>query len=108
MQNASLPMTFTTPAPLLATSCICVVMSAVPGGTRTRSYSRPAFSKMPSTAPDSNSVSAAGTSMVTKATWSTPSSSATATGTPISVDSGLTMTKLVSVSASMSSLLFWK
>jgi hypothetical protein len=34
MQKASLPVTWTTPAPLSAICCICEVMSAVPGGTR--------------------------------------------------------------------------
>ena len=54
MQKASLPTICTTPAPLSTTSCICDVMSAVPGGILTRSYSSPAFSRMASAAPDSN------------------------------------------------------
>ena len=72
------------------------------------SYSSPAFSRTASAAPDSNEACACGTSMLTKAILSVPSLSAAAIGTPNSVASGLTIVKLVSVSASRPSVLVWK
>ena len=105
MQKASLPTMYTTPASLEATSCICDVMSAVPGGILMRSYSSPAFSRRAGAAPESNEALAWGTSMLTKAIRSVPSLSAAAIGTPNSVASGFSIVKLVSVSASRPSAL---
>ncbi len=106
MQKASLPVMCTTSAPLAWTCCICAVMSAVPTGIGMTSYSRPAFS-MTLGASASTPVRAWGTSMMTNSTLSLPSLSATDTGRPNRVVSGLMSTKLDCVSAVMPWPLVW-